>query len=112
MIHNKRSFNVSECISLEEVSEALFDYTNVSCQAFKWESLTLFNDSFGVNGAQEYAVYKAGVQLESLTVSWMESSESLAKTLKKLNENGSDIVMSRQMPNICKAKEHRCQLCA
>jgi hypothetical protein len=54
------------------------------CSAFRVGSLTLFNDATSEDGAQEYAVFREGVQVESLTCSWMKP-DALAATLRELD---------------------------
>jgi hypothetical protein len=62
--------------------------TWTACSGFRVGRLTLLNDSTGPDGAQEYAVFHdsrpAGVQIESLTVSWM-TEERLTAVLERLN---------------------------
>jgi hypothetical protein len=60
-----------------------------ACAGFEVGSLLVLNDSTGPDGAQEYVVIRGGWQVESLTVSWMETPR-LADTLRRLDGgNGS-----------------------
>lgn len=88
MIHNRRVYQVSTFSSVEAMVEEL---TRVStwtlCSAFEAEGLTLFNDAFGEDGAQEYAVFRGEEQIESLTVSWMTAAR-LVELLRGLVAGG------------------------
>lgn len=71
MIHHHRTFAVGVVDNLDELVDKLTDRTWTLCTGFASQGLLLANDSFSEDGAQEYAVYKEGRQIESLTVSWM-----------------------------------------
>ena len=60
---------------------------SLGCTGFRWGGLPLLRDSTGEDRLQECAVCveAAGVQVESLTVSWVEASE-LAERLKEPSE--------------------------
>src|SRR6266446_7026540 len=58
-------------IEAEELTEKLTQHTWTLCACFEYQKLLLANDSFSEDGAQEYAVYHEGREIESLTVSWM-----------------------------------------
>jgi hypothetical protein len=83
MIHHHRKFGVTVFDSLDELVEQLTDRTWTLCTCLACQGLLLANDSFSEDGAQEYAVYKEGRQIESLTVSWM-TRESLQEVLQGL----------------------------
>jgi hypothetical protein len=83
MIHHHRTFSVSVVGSLDELVDKLMTRTWTLCSCFAYQGLLLANDSFSEDGAQEYAVYKDGRQIESLTVSWM-TRESLREVIEGL----------------------------
>src|ERR1043166_2816880 len=83
MIHHQRRFAVTVIASIEELVRQLTQYTCTLCTCFVYQGLLLANDSFSEDGAQEYAVYKEGRQIESLTVSWM-TRESLEEVISDL----------------------------
>jgi hypothetical protein len=83
MIHHHRQFGVTVFDSLDQLTQELTDRTWTLCTCFAYQGLLLANDSFSEDGAQEYAVYKEGRQIESLTVSWM-TRESLREVLEGL----------------------------
>lgn len=112
MIHHHRTFAVGVVDNLDELVEKLTDRTWTLCTCFEYQGLLLANDSFSEDGAQEYAVYKEGRQIESLTVSWM-TRESLKEVLEGLltgvyeELQFSPIQPLRTEP----ASEHTCGLC-
>jgi len=88
VIHNRRVYQVSTFASIEAmVAELTRVSTWTLCSAFEAEGLTLFNDAFGEDGAQEYAVFRGGEQIESLTVSWMTAAR-LVELLRGLAAGG------------------------
>lgn len=110
MIHTKRFYQVSTQPSIEALADEL---TRVStwtlCSAFEAEGLTLFNDAFSEDGAQEYAVFRGDEQIESLTVSWM-SKEQLLETLRMLAAGGG-VHYATGRPSTEHGGE-RCMFCA
>lgn len=89
MIHKNRKYRIVEVASLLELAQKLAGgATWCSCNGFTCNTLTLLNDSFSADGAQEYAVIRNGRQIESLTCSWM-SVEELHATLGRLDAHGA-----------------------
>lgn len=107
MIHHQRVYGVARLPTLAAIVDEL---TRVStwtlCSAFEAEGLTLFNDAFSENGAQEYAVFRGDQQVESLTVSWMTPAE-LLEILREVAA-GSGVVMSGPRPST----DHQSGTCA
>jgi hypothetical protein len=88
VIHNRRVYQVSTCVSIEAIVEEMTRASTWTlCSAFDAEGLTLFNDAFSEDGAQEYAVFRGEEQIESLTVSWM-TKERLLELLRGLAGGG------------------------
>ena len=112
-MHKNRSYQVSEIADLAVVVEKLTQYDWCGCNGFRWASLTLLNDATGGDGAQEYAVFKGGKQVESLTVSWMKP-EDLSETLTKLDKGDwPDVSVAGAMPKVETPAEHgTCYCCA
>jgi hypothetical protein len=71
MIPYNQQFGEYDVASIDELVENFTQYTWTLCTAFALQDLIFFNDSFSEDGAQEYAVVRAGQQIESITVSWM-----------------------------------------
>lgn len=84
MMHKSRAHSLTTIATLDDLTEKLTDHTWTTCTGFAWRSLVILNDSTGPDGAQEYAIVKGGVQVESLTVSWMKR-ERLAEILTRLD---------------------------
>ena len=85
MMHKKRPHTIAEFADLDELCKKLVNHTWTTCSGFRWRSLTLLNDSTSEDAVQEYAVIRNGIQIESLTVSWMESPDVLAGYLVPLD---------------------------
>ena len=110
MMHHHRRFAVTVVSSMEELTEKLTQHTWTLCTCFAYQGLLLANDSFSEDGAQEYAVYREGRQIESLTVSWM-TRERLQQVIEALlrgeyTEYGSVAPLHTEL-----ASEHTCSLC-
>jgi hypothetical protein len=112
MIHHHRTFSVGVVDSLDELVEKLTTRTWTLCTCFAYQGLLLANDSFSEDGAQEYAVYKDGRQIESLTVSWM-TRESLREVIEDLLTDASETLAFRpHHPLLTEpAATHSCALC-
>ena len=112
MIHHQRKFAVTVIESIEELVRKLTQYTWTLCTCLEYQGLFLANDSFSEDGAQEYAVYKDGRQIESLTVSWMSPTE-LREVVEGLLRGDYDELEFRPLHPLQTelASEHRCALC-
>ena len=112
MIHHHRTFAVGVVDNLDELVEKLTDRTWTLCTCFEYQGLLLANDSFSEDGAQEYAVYKEGRQIESLTVSWM-TRESLKEVLEGLLTGAYEELQFRPIQSLRTepASGHSCGLC-
>jgi hypothetical protein len=112
MIHYQRRFAVTVIDSIEELVRQLTHYTRTLCTCLEYQGLFLANDSFSENGAQEYAVYKEGRQIESLTVSWMTPAQ-LREVIEGLLRGDFDELEFRPIQPLQTepASEHRCVLC-
>ena len=112
MIHYQRRFAVTVIDSIEELVRQLTQYTWTLCTCLAYQGLFLANDSFSEDGAQEYAVYKEGRQIESLTVSWMTPAE-LREVIEGLLRDEFEAIAFRPIHPLQTepAGEHRCALC-
>ena len=112
MIHHHRRFKVTVFDSLDQLTQELTDRTWTLCTCFAYQDLFLANDSFSEDGAQEYAVYKEGRQIESLTVSWM-TRESLKEVISGLLSGAYEPLEFRPHHPLQTepASEHSCGLC-
>ena len=112
MIHHHRTFGVDAVDNLDELVEKLTDHTWTLCTCFAYQGLLLANDSFSEDGAQEYAVYKEGRQIESLTVSWM-TQERLREVITGLLEGAYEALEFRPIQPLRTepASGHSCALC-
>lgn len=78
MIHKNRRWKITDVATLEELSKKLICHSWCLCTGFRVivgarTELLVLNDSFSEDGAQEFAILRDGVQVESLTVSWYPS---------------------------------------
>ena len=110
MLHHHRRFAVGVIPSMEELTEKLTQHIWTLCTCFEYHGLLLANDSFSEDGAQEYAVYREGRQIESLTVSWM-TRERLQEVIEAMlrgdyTEYGPVAPLHTEP-----ASQHSCSLC-
>ena len=110
MLHHHRRFAVTVVPSMEELTEKLTEHTWTLCTCFEYQGLLLANDSFSEDGAQEYAVYREGREIESLTVSWM-THERLQKVIESLLQGTYEAYGPVAPLHTEPASEHRCSLC-
>ena len=112
MIHHQRRFALTVIDSIEELVRQLTQYTCTLCTCLEYRGLFLANDSFSEDGAQEYAVYKGGRQIESLTVSWMTPPQ-LREVIEGLLRGDDEEIEFRPIHPLQTepAGEHRCALC-
>lgn len=112
MIHYQRTFGVRGVESLDELVEQLTTRTWTLCACFAYQGLFLANDSFSEDGAQEYAVYQEGRQIESLTVSWM-TRESLHEVIQGLLRGAYEALEFRPIHPLHTepSSDHSCVLC-
>jgi hypothetical protein len=90
VIHKNRPFKIAPVESFALLAEKLTEHDWTTCSGFSCGTLTLLNDAFSADGAQEYAVIKDGRQIESLTCSWMKAPQ-LQAMLEKLDAEGSTV---------------------
>jgi len=119
MMHPERTFCIAQKESVEDLARDLYTSQWTLCTGFHCEDHLFLNDSFSEDGAQEYAVFRyAGdgdnglwQQVESLTVSWMKSSDEVQVYLREALESsmriGEPIKLRLEIPGV-----HRCYLCA
>jgi hypothetical protein len=112
MIHHHRRFSAGVVDNLDELVDKLTTRTWTLCTCFAYHELFLANDSFSEDGAQEYAVYKEGRQIESLTVSWM-IRQSLKEVMQGLLEGAYEPLELRPHHPLHTepASGHSCALC-
>lgn len=108
MIHDRR-VHATAPATLDRLVE-LSVRTWCCCAGFTWETLTLLNDAFSEDGAQEYGVIRNGRQIDSVTCSWMKPAE-LRAYLIDVNANGTDVDLGPYTPPAVPHGD-RCRLCA
>ena len=112
MLHKQRRFGVKTYDSLDDLVQALFQYSSWTlCTGFRWRGLLFLNDSTHEDALQEYAVVREAdmKQVESLTISWMKPEE-----FKEVVRGMGDWpqVYGTVFNRIEDSEEHRCALCA
>jgi hypothetical protein len=110
MLHHHRTFGVANSERLDELVTKLTEQTWTLCTGFAYQGLLLVNDSFSENGAQEYAVYKAGRQIDSLTVSWMTGAR-LRDVMTHLLHQQADETLPFEQLQTEPVSAHSCGLC-
>lgn len=111
MMHINRKFNVMKLESFKALAKILFNGTQCLCTGFQLGYFIFLNDSFSEDGAQEYAVIKHGVQIDSLTVSWMESERELIDSFNDLATIPSPMVSEIENLKLDYEPGHSCYLC-
>ncbi len=111
MIHKTRMFSVKKVESTEELAHMLTERTWCLCNGFQLGDLYFLNDSFSEDGAQEYAVFKDGHQIESITFGWCSFDEAL-RLINDLMSGKLYMDMRTPMPFIESPEQHgSCHLC-
>ncbi|HEX3528082.1 MAG TPA: hypothetical protein VH988_13545 [Thermoanaerobaculia bacterium] len=89
MCHKRRVFCVETVSTVEELAEQLIGYTWCLCAGFQLSNApdTLFlNDSFSLDGAQEYAVLRLlngqWFQVDSITFGWIKSLDKACRCIR------------------------------
>jgi len=112
MIHDKRKYIVVRIETAEELAYKLTQQTWCGCNGFLYGDMAFLNDSTCADGAQEYAVFRNGVQIESITFGWCTEERAL-KYIRQLYRGELGVDMGSTMPLIQSQEEHgRCYLCA
>ena len=96
MLHANRRFSVATVDEAAELAEMLHERSWCLCQGFRHRGYLLLNDATSEDGAQEFAAYKECedglvLQVESLTISWMDREE-IDRCIKDLAEGNFDHV--------------------
>lgn len=85
MMHSKRPHQIATASTPQEIHDKLKRFSWTLCTGFRWKSLLLLNDSTSEDAIQEYGLIKLapgredqGIQIDSLTVSWMKQEEFVA----------------------------------
>lgn len=111
MMHTGRAHTIAPIDDLADLVEKLIHHTWTLCTGFRWRDLVLLNDATSENGAQEYAVFRDGRQVESLTVSWM-TSLGLRVELESLSSGRDDGATGAPMQPRAVHPQGACHLCA
>lgn len=85
MVHRDRSHRIHACASLSEMAELLTEQTWTLDQGFVCGPIAAINNSSSPDAYQEYAVFRDGQQVESITVSIM-TPERIAAVLSEVSQ--------------------------
>jgi hypothetical protein len=89
MFYESRPHAIAALDDAGELAEKLFEMTWCGCQVFNLGGILFVNDSTGPDGAQSYAVLvthqadapAGGVEIDNLTVGWMQSVEDVLEAI-------------------------------
>jgi len=113
MIHTNRLFGVEQISNIESLAHILFHYTWANCAGYQLGRNLFLNDSFGPDGAKEYAVFRISdgqfIQIESITVGWIDNIESLETALSDAMKSKLNMGLGRL--KIEDFKSHHCHYC-
>jgi hypothetical protein len=102
VIHHRRTYDVTAVASTKELAKKLATLTWCGCNGFRHGPLLILNDSFSADGAQEFAVWheQRGVQVDSITASWMDE-QKLLRCIERLLREAADAtpISDAQMPS-------------
>ena len=121
MFHANRRFSVATVDAAEQLVDMLHKRSWCLCQGFRHRNYLLLNDSTSEDGAGEFAAYKQlpddyVLQVESLTISWMNRIE-IEQCIRELVQGSYDDVarLLRSKPErlaLQTPKEHgTCRFC-
>ncbi len=110
MIHKKREYTVKRIETKEELADKLVNHIWCGCNGWLYGDMAFLNDSFSGDGAQEYAVFRDGHQIESITFGWCDIDMAIRYITDLADGGGID--MGGTMPLIVPSEGHRCELCA
>jgi hypothetical protein len=111
MMHSTRRYVVVDVAESHELALKLTQQTWCPCNGFRLADLIFLNDSTSPDGAQEYAVFRNGRQIESITFSWCTTEEAHRYIVGLLNGDG--IEMRATLPTIQTPAQHgTCRHCA
>lgn len=119
MLHRNRIWSLSQVASPEELALKLTEVTWTGCTAFQLGMYLFANDATSPDGAQEYAVFRAFqqpdslVQVESITFSWCSFANAL-ELIQQIQANRFDSQLLARIPRnrFQNPEEHNiCDLC-
>jgi len=109
MMHNNRRFHIKNIETAVELAEQLTGaYAWTLCTGFELHGLLFLNDSFTEDSLQEYAVIRAGRQVESVTFSWCDQATAENHIYDVLN--GEEVDLGPVEPRL-DYESHLCQFC-
>jgi len=96
VLHPHRRFSVATVDQAEQLAEMLHERSWCLCQGFAHRGYVLLNDATSEDGAQEFAAYREFqdgqlLQVESLTISWM-NREQIDRCIRDLADGNFDDV--------------------
>ena len=121
MMNANRRFTVARAEGAGDLAEKLTEHTWCLCTGFILtdcgRELLYLNDSFGADGAQEYAVYQnlgdgQYQQVESITFSWCTEYDAL-RHICELHRNDLHMYGAPQALTVQNPEDHgSCRMCA
>lgn len=125
MMNSHRAYYLITFDTIEELAEYLFRFSSlVRCAGLRVGNIAYLNDSFTEDSVQEYAAVLiteeeertfAGIQFESLTISWMKPEEFIRSHKRYATFETEGIPESFTWQSrliITKHGEERCWCCA
>lgn len=111
MCNDKRRFRVADVATVENLAEKLTGHTWCGCTGFRLEGIVFLNDSFSEDGASEWAVFRDGRQVESITFGWCDRAQAEHHIRAMLT--GGGVEPFADLPRIQTPQEHgTCPCCA
>ena len=109
MIHTNRRYGIVS-VDRDSLAEKLTKHSWTLCTGFECEGFLWLNDAFSEDSAQEYAVFKDGIQVESITVSWC-NPKRFSEIVNELHGSKEHLRLNAKAPQI-DTNHGTCHLCA
>ena len=113
MFHSDRIFGIQQVSDVKSLANKLYEHFWNECVGFQIGEYVFLNDSFSTEGVQEYAVFRISdgqfIQIESITVGWIDNIESLETALSDAMK--SKLNMGSGRLKIEDSKTHHCYYC-
>ena len=115
MIHHDRVYGVEDVRDVKTLANKLFHYTWTGCTGYQLGEYLFLNDSFDLNGIQEFAVLKIEdgelIHIETIAISnWSFKEHHLELVLIAAMESKKNRGAYNDL-QLEDAKGHKCDLC-
>ena len=114
MMHKSRRYVVRAMATLADTVAKLAHGNYCGCVGISFNGTVYLNDATSGDGVEEWAVFRNGRQVESITFGWMSPAE-IEETVRRMDAEPWDAFKGRgsSLPQIQTRQEHgTCPCCA